>query len=81
MENIVKSIPDIKKIYLDNIDRINRKIKETQLELERPFNKMQELNELMIRKNEIYKKLGISENDEQIIYEVESNTKQYEMNL
>lgn len=81
MENVIKSIPDKKKTYLDNIDRINRKIEETKLEWERPFTKMQELNDLMIRKNEIYKELGISEEEEQIIYEVEANAKQYDMNL
>lgn len=81
MENAVKGISNRREVFIENINRINSKIEETKIELERPFNKMQELKDLTIRKNEIYKELGIDENDEQIVCEVERNVKQYDLDI
>ncbi len=81
IENVVKSIPNKREVFLENINKINSKIEETKLELERPFNKIQELKDLAIRKNEIYKELGIDEDDEQIVCEVEQNVKQCDLDL
>lgn len=81
MENAVKGISNRREVFIENINRINSKIEETKIELERPFNKMQELKDLTIRKNEIYKELGIDENDEQIVCEVEQNVKQYDLDI
>lgn len=81
LENSLKDIPKRKTVFSENIEKTNSKIEEIKRELERPFNKMQELKDLTIRKNEIYKELGIDENDEQIVCEVEQNVKQYDLEL
>lgn len=42
---------------------------------------MEELKELLLKKNKIYKELGIDQDEEQIMFDNELNTKQYELDL
>ena len=61
--------------------KINKKLSQTQEELKKPFNKIEELKELLLKKNKIYKELGIDQDEEQIMFDNELNAKQYELDL
>lgn len=81
LENVLKGITNRRDIELENINKVNRQIEQTKEELQKPFSKAQELKDLLMKKDEIYKELGINENDEQIICETEENVKQFDMEL
>ena len=81
LENVLKGITNRRDIELENINKVNKQIEQTKEELQKPFSKAQELKDLLIKKDEIYKELGINEDDEQIICETEENVKQFDMEL
>lgn len=81
IENVLKNIENRKTIEIETIDKINKKLSQTQEELKKPFNKIEELKELLLKKNKIYKELGIDQDEEQIMFDNELNAKQYELDL
>ena len=81
IENQIKSIPEKIETFKENIEKIKRKIEETKNEIDKPFAKEEELKSLIKRKNEIYKELGINENEENIVCEIDKENKQYEMEI
>jgi len=81
IENLVKSIPSKADTFKENIEKVKRKIEDTKIELEKPFSREEELKSLIERKNKIYKELGINENEENIVCEVDKENKQYEMEI
>ena len=81
IENVLKSIPEKAKEEKENIENLKKQILQTQEELNKPFNKEEELKDLLIKKEKIYKKLGINENEENIVNPLEENEKQTEMEI
>ena len=81
LENVLKGIEERRDLQIKNIENVKKKMYETSEELKKPFSKLEELKELTKRKDEIYKELGINEEDEQLVFENDEVVKQFEMAL
>ena len=81
IENVLKNIPEQANSEKEKIESIKHQIEQTKEELQKPFNKEQELQELLLKKEKIYKELGIDEEVEQIVNTMEDNVKQQEMEI
>ena len=81
IENVLKGIENRRNIEIENIEKTNKSLEQTKEELKKPFAKERELKDLLEKKEQIYKELGINEDDEQIVSEIEENNKQFELEL
>lgn len=81
IENVLKGIENRRDVEVENINKVQKQLEETMEEMQKPFSREEELKELLIKKNKIYKELGIDEDEEQIICETEENSKQFDMDL
>ncbi len=66
-ESAVKGIPNRYETAKEEVERINKQIEMTKEEIKKPFTRLEELQNLIKEKEEVYKELGINEEEEQIL--------------